>query len=91
MPEYRKEFLDRISKYGQIYEINDNTLYLIFQPRNGLGAKLTFHGGLVNILMLGIADYNPVTMQALFDGQYWNLSESEANEVLADGFERFES
>lgn len=84
---YSHRFLEKISKLGQITEINDETLYLVFSPRNGLGAKLTARGGLIDILTVGIENYSPLTMRALLDGQYWNLTEKEAEAVLIGCFE----
>lgn len=73
---------------GEVEEVNDSTIYLIFKPHNGIGATVERRGKEINVRLMRIDCYEPLTMWTHPDCIYWNLSESEALKILINQFKK---
>ena len=71
---------------GRIDEINDETFYIVFQPRNNRGAKVSTHDNVIDLSIMHVDGYEPLVMWTHPDKRYFNLTDKEALEILMNQF-----
>lgn len=83
---FDNKYMEKVSMLGEIQQINDETFFIIFQPHNKRGAKVTMHDGMVDLSVMRIDGYNPLVMWTHPNKRYCNLTEKEALEILMNQF-----
>lgn len=91
MDKLNDKYIEKLSMLGKFLEINDESFFVIFQPHNNRGAKVSIYYDGIELSLYRIDGYNPLIMWRSPNKRYYNLTDDEALKILMDEFGEIES
>lgn len=82
MDNFSKRFIEQLGMLGEINDVSEDKLYLVFKPPNNKAVKLFYKVNSLQLVSYYVEKYNPLVMWSDPRGRFENLTEKEALQII---------